>query len=57
MAEGERDEPYRTYEGLFRIIVEQVIDGEKADGYLVDRQTIATPDKLVAHTTAVKEFL
>lgn len=57
MTQGEQSEVYRTYEGLFRIIVEQVIDGEKADWYLVDRRTIATPDKLVAHTTAVKEFL
>jgi hypothetical protein len=57
VTERGRNEVYRTYEGLFRIIVEQVIDGEKADWYLVDRQTIATPDKLVAHTTAVKEFL
>lgn len=52
-----KSEVFRTWEGLFRIIVEQVIDGEKADWYLVDRSTIATPDKLVAHTEAVKQWL
>jgi hypothetical protein len=54
---GAREEVFRTYEGLFRIIVEQVINGEKADWYLVDRKTIVTPDKLVAHTEAVKQWL
>jgi hypothetical protein len=52
-----QSEVFRTYEGLFRVLVEQVIDGEKVDWYLVSRKEIATPDRLVAHMAAVREFL
>lgn len=57
MAQTDRHEVFYTHEGRWRILVEQVIDGETVDWSLVDRRTISTPDKLVAHTEAVKRWL
>lgn len=51
------NEFFRTHEGRFRILVEQIIGDEVVDWHLVDRRTINTPDKLVAHTEAAKAFV
>jgi hypothetical protein len=53
----EKTEVFRTREGEFRILVEQVINGKTADWHLVERRAIVSPDKLVAHTEAVKQWL
>lgn len=51
------NEVFRTYRGLFRILVEQVIDGRKADWYLVDRRDIGVPDGVEAHGIAASRFV
>lgn len=48
---------FRTEEGTYRILVTQFIDGRVVDWYLVERRTISTPDKLVAHAQAAKAFV
>lgn len=50
-------EVFRTREGRFRILVEQVIDVEVVDWHLVDRRGLATSDEMVAHTEAVKHWV
>ncbi|MFE0472665.1 hypothetical protein ACFW2V_13720 [Streptomyces sp. NPDC058947] len=50
-------EVFRTHEGHHRILVEQVIGDETVDWLLVERRTIPTLDKLVAHTESVKQWL
>lgn len=54
MAKGE---VFRTREGRYRILVEQVIDGKVIDWILVERVSVATPDKFVAHTAATRRFV
>lgn len=54
---SEQREVFRTYEGMFRILVEQVIDGKEADWSLIDLRDVASPDKLVRHIEAVKRFV
>lgn len=48
---------FRTREGRFRILVEQVINGDAVDWHLVERRTIQTPNTLAAHTEAVRQFV
>lgn len=50
-------EVFRTQEGLYRILAEQVVDGRKVDRSLVDvRDLDDTSSKLAAHAEAAKRL-
>lgn len=53
---AEKSEYFRTFEGAFRILVQQEIDEKPIDWHLVETRTIGEPSEMLAHKAAVEQF-